>query len=189
MDKKDENNKIRGEELQNQSIDSDKQEDILELKESAQEDKFQEEILNLKDQVQRLAAENQNMTRRYQNQIADARDYSIMSFAKDLIGVIDNCSRALEYNAKSAESNEEVGNIVKGVELIKHELLSAFEKNSIESIIPQAGEAFDYNLHEAIAREATEEYESGSIVKIMRVGYKIKNRLIRPASVSVASKT
>lgn len=188
MTEKDNKTGVNVEELENQIIDSGNDKDILDLKESLQEEKMQGEIDSLKDKVQRLVAEQHNMNRVHENQKTEIRDYAILSFAKDLIGVIDNCSRALEYNSKNAESNEEVENVLKGVELIKQELLSVFSKHSIESIIPQAGEAFDYSLHEAIVREITEEYEAGSVVKVMRIGYKIKNRLIRPASVSVAAK-
>ena len=84
--------------------------------------------------------------------------------------------------------NNDTKIIIDGVSMIKDELISIFKKHGIESIEPKEGEGFDYNNHHAISQVVTDQYEEGTIVSTMQVGYKIKDRLIRPASVAVAKK-
>ncbi len=151
----------------------------------------QEEIANLKAQIAvleekilRIAAEAENTRHRYEKMVDDARSYAIFNFAKDLLSVMDNLSRALEF--KPQEVDEHVSNILDGVTMTKNELHSVFSKHGLETIKPEAGEKFDYNHHSAISQVSAGELEQNSIVDIMQVGYKIKDRLIRPAAVVVA---
>ena len=118
--------------------------------------------------------------------VEEARDFSIVGFAKDLLPVIDNFSRALSHVPENINNDTKI--IIDGVSMIKDELISIFKKHGIESIEPKEGEGFDYNHHHAISQVVTDQYEEGTIVTTMQVGYKIKDRLIRPASVAVAKK-
>ena len=118
--------------------------------------------------------------------VEEARDFSIVGFAKDLLPVIDNFSRALSHVPENINNDTKI--IIDGVSMIKDELISIFKKHGIESIEPKEGEGFDYNHHHAISQVVTDQYEEGTIVSTMQVGYKIKYRLIRPASVAVAKK-
>ena len=129
-------------------------------------------------------AETENLRNRFAKQLKEAKDYAITGFAKDLIPVMDNLSRALEHIQKNITN--ETKNFLDGVQMIKKELDDVFEKNSLESINPQAHDQFDYNHHHAISEVVTEEYISGSVVETAQQGYKIKDRLIRPAAVVVA---
>ncbi len=145
--------------------------------------KMTEEISDLKDKILRSAAEMENLRRRYEKQIDDVREYSSSSFAKDMISVIDNLSRAISHKPK--EMNDEVKNFILGVEMTQTELLSIFAKHGIKTIEPEVGEKFDYNIHHAISQIESDKYPESTIIDVMQVGYKIKDRLLRPASVAV----
>ncbi len=152
---------------------------------------LEELVLNLKEQndelqdkLLRQMAENQNVRNRSSKSIEEARDYAIFAFAKDLIPVIDNLSRALEHMPE--DISNDMKNLHEGVQMTKSELESVFSRNSLEAINPEAGDKFDYNAHHAISNIESKEHEDGTIVETMQVGYKIKARLIRPAAVTVA---
>lgn len=147
---------------------------------------LQNQITALEDKLLRAAAESENLRRRYEKMIEETRDYSLLNFAKDLLGVMDNLSRALEH--KPQELDSQMSGIFAGVEMTKNELLLIFKKHGLEAIEPQVGEKFDYNLHHAISQIVTDDYEQDSIMNVMQMGYKIKNRLLRPAAVVVAKK-
>ncbi len=149
-------------------------------------DNLNQQIEILQDKVLRTAAESENFRARMNKTLEETRDYSITNFAKDLIPVIDNLSRALGHLPE--ELNDQTKIIVEGVKMTKKELESAFKKHGLESLEPQVGDNFDYNQHHAISQLVTDKHKEGTIVNVMQVGYKIKDRLIRPASVVVAKK-
>lgn len=155
------------------------EEPIPELKED-----FEAELKELNDKMLRVAAESENMRRRYEKQIEEARDYSVVSFAKDLVPVMDNLSRALEHLPQ--EVDDVTKNIVMGIEMTKSELERVFTKHKIEPVVPQLGDKFDYNFHSAMLQAPTDEHEPGVVLQVMQVGYKIKDRLLRPAAVAVS---
>lgn len=142
------------------------------------------EIEELRDKTLRIAADYENAKRRHEKQIEDIANYSVTNFAKDLMSVMDNLSRALEHIP--LDMSETIKNFVVGVEMTKLELTKVFEKHSIQEIAPTAGDKFDYNIHHAIIQVPTTEHPKGTILQTMQTGYKIKDRLIRPASVSVS---
>jgi len=164
--------------------------EILEIDEEADKVeeiiKLKEQIVALEDKSLRALAEAENVRIRCNKQIDEARTYAVFNFAKDLIAVMDNLSRAIEYAPK--EENEQLSGVIDGVIMTRNELESVFNKNGLQSIKPSPGEKFDYNLHSAISQIVTDEYDQDNIVNIMQVGYKIKDRLLRPAVVTVAKK-
>jgi len=143
-----------------------------------------QEVALLKDKLLRQMAESENIRNRSTKMVNDARDYAISDFAKDLIPVMDNFSRALEH--LPPEMTDDMKNIIDGIKMTKNELTSVFKKYSLEAVEPQAGDKFDYNIHHAISEIVTEDHKEGSVVSTMQVGYKLKDRLVRPAAVSVA---
>ncbi|MGC0371927.1 MAG: hypothetical protein DGJ47_000628 [Rickettsiaceae bacterium] len=143
-----------------------------------------QENQEFRDKLVRQMAETENVRNRNIKTIQETRDYAILGFAKDLVSVMDNLSRALEHIP--SEINEDAKNVIEGIKMTQNELNEAFKKNNIEQILPKAGDKFDYNLHCAISQIETDEVESGKIVNIMQNGYKIKDRLLRAASVIVA---
>ena len=146
-----------------------------------------QQLETLKDKLLRGLAESENIRTRSAKLIEEAREYAIFDFTKDLIPVMDNLQRALEHIPENLDA--EASNIVEGVKMTKNQLESAFKKHHLESIAPQPSDKFDYNMHHAISQIVTEEFVAGSIVNTMQVGYKIKDRLIRPAAVTVVKAT
>ncbi|KAJ6644880.1 Protein GrpE [Pseudolycoriella hygida] len=149
-----------------------------------------EEVANLNNQIEvlqdtllRTVAESENTRKRLEKAVTEARDYAIFSFAKDLLTVNDNLSRALEHKPKNL--NDEVVNVITGVEMTKNELESILKKHGLETLEPRIGDKFDYNIHHAISQVISDEHEQDSIISVMQLGYKIKDRLLRPATVQV----
>lgn len=162
--------------------------DTLILQDSLQEiASLKSQIEILQDKLLRTIAESDNTRKRLEKLIEDAKNYAIFSFAKDLLSVNDNLSRALEHKPQNTEGD--LANIITGIEMTKSELTSILKKHGLESIEPLLGEKFDYNVHHAISQVVSDEYDQDSIIGIMQSGYKIKDRLIRPAIVQVSKKT
>src|SRR5262245_37134267 len=105
------------------------------------------EAAALKEQVLRFAAEAENTKRRAEREANDARAYAIQKFARDLLGVADNLSRAMAAQPGEGDATA-VKNFVLGVEMTEKELLSAFERNGLKRIDPQKGEKFDPHKHQ-----------------------------------------
>lgn len=141
------------------------------------------EIEELREKLLRTAAEYENSKRRHDKQLEDSKVYSITNFAKDLMSVMDNLSRALDHVPVDCDAMTK--NFITGVEMTKSELTNIFSKHGIDTILPLVGEKFDYNIHHAIMQVPTEEHPQGTILQIMQVGYKINDRLLRPATVAV----
>ncbi|MFN7037978.1 MAG: nucleotide exchange factor GrpE [Alphaproteobacteria bacterium] len=148
---------------------------------------YEEDIKLLKDQLLRAVAEGENIRKRAEKQVRDASDYSISSFAKDLISVMENLQRAsLSINNEAKNDDPLVKSISEGVEMTKRELINVFEKHGIMKIDPLKGDKFDHNYHQAVAHVADPEVEAGNIISVMQSGYVLKDRLLVPAMVSVA---
>ncbi|WP_347938954.1 nucleotide exchange factor GrpE [Rickettsia oklahomensis] len=144
------------------------------------------QIEELKDKLIRTTAEIDNTRKRLEKARDEAKDYAITTFAKELLNVSDNLSRALAH--KPTNLDVEVTNIIEGVQMTKDELDKIFHKHHIEEIKPEIGSMFDYNLHNAISQVDNTEYEPNSVITLMQSGYKIKDRLLRPATVQVTKK-
>lgn len=166
------------------------EEKVLEEEDISDENKIIEDlekkVKELEDKLLRQLAECENIRNRSEKTNRETRDYAIFAFTKDLVPVMDNLSRALEHIPE--ESDETIKNIVAGIKMTKAELESVFKNHSLEVIEPKIGDKFDYNNHHAISQESTDKQDEGTIVNTMQVGYKIKERLIRPAAVVVAKK-
>lgn len=138
----------------------------------------------IQEKLVRQIAETENLRRRYEKQLTEAREYSVVNFAKDLLVVVDNLQRVLDHEI--TDTNDEVKSLIEGVKMTYDELYKVFEKNGISELKPQIGDEFDYNVHYAISYEATNSLAPNQIADIMQCGYKIKDRLLRPAIVTVA---
>ncbi|HJD65898.1 MAG TPA: nucleotide exchange factor GrpE [Rickettsia endosymbiont of Bembidion nr. Transversale] len=160
--------------------------DIAEEVENTEIADLKAQIEELKDKLIRASAEIDNTRKRLEKARDEARDYAITTFAKELLNVSDNLSRALEH--KPLDASVEVTNIIAGVQMTKDELDKVFHKHHIEEIKPEIGSAFDYNLHNAISQIEHPDHEPNSVINIMQVGYRIKDRLLRPATVQVTKK-
>jgi molecular chaperone GrpE len=166
-----------------------KQDEILdqdetELKDQQTELDIAALVEELKDKLIRNAAETENMRKRFEKQIEEAKDYAVFTFAKDLINVTDNINRAISH--KPDENNKEANNILQGVEMIFSEFNSILTKHNIKILETNIGDKFDYNNHQAITQIPTKDYPKGVIVDIMQIGYKLKDRLLRPSVVAIS---
>lgn len=147
------------------------------------------EVADLKDRLLRTMAEMENLRKRSERERQDAAQYAITGFARDLLEVADNLRRALESLPDNALAEAEAHKpFIEGVEMTERTLLSAFEKHGIERFSPE-GERFDHNLHEAMFEAPTNDHPNGTVVQVVQPGYKIKERLLRPARVGVARNT
>jgi len=146
------------------------------------------EIVSLKDQAMRYAAEAENTKRRAEREVNDARAYAISKFAKDLLGVADNLSRALEHAPKDAAAETPERNLAVGLEMTEKALLTAFERNGLKRIQPAPGEKFDPHQHQAMMEQTSTEFGPGAVLQVMQAGYDLFGRNVRPAMVIVAAR-
>jgi len=143
---------------------------------------------DLKDKLLRTLAEMENLRRRTEREIADAKAYAVTSFARDLLGSADNLRRALESvpEAARAAADTTLKAVVEGVELTERELLKTLERHGVRKIDPQ-GEKFDPNLHQAMFEAPDATIAKGLVSKVVQTGYKIGERVLRPALVGVSA--
>ena len=150
--------------------------------------KLQAERDDLKDKLLRTLAEMENLRRRTEREIADAKAYAVTSFARDMLGSSDNLRRALESlpadTLKAADAA--VKTLHEGVELTERELVKTLERHGVRRIDPQ-GEKFDPNLHQAMFEAPDAEIAKGLVSKVVQTGYKIGERVLRPALVGVSA--
>ena len=140
-----------------------------------------------KDKLLRTLAEMENLRRRTDREVADARLYGISNFARDILAVADNMDRALA--ALDAELREKADAGLKalldGVELTERELLKVLEKHGVKKFEP-LGEKFDPNLHQAMFELPDPSRPAGTVAQVIQPGYMIGERVLRPALVAVA---
>ncbi len=130
-------------------------------------------------------AEIQNVRRRAEKEVADAHAYAATRFARDILSVADNLSRALDSLPPSAREDDAWTPFITGIEATQRELLSVFERNGVKRI-EAMGQPLDPNLHQAMMEIPHDEATPGTIVQEIQAGYQIKDRLLRPALVGVA---
>lgn len=145
------------------------------------------EVAALKDQALRYLADAENTKRRAERESNDARAYAIQKFARDLLGVADNLSRATALSPRDSQ-DPAVTNYIIGVEMTEKELLGAFERNGLKKIDPIKGEKFDPHLHQAVMEQPSDEVSAGGVIQVLQAGYELMGRLVRPAMVAVAAK-
>jgi molecular chaperone GrpE len=145
------------------------------------------ELAAAKQEVLYAHAETQNVRRRLEKELADARSYAATSFARDMLSVADNLGRALQAIPAELREDEKFKGLVAGLEATGRELESVFGRNGIEKMV-SVGQPLDPNKHQAMMEVPSDEVEPGTVMVEMQPGYTIKDRLLRPALVSVAKK-
>ena len=143
--------------------------------------------LEYKDKLLRTLAEMENLRKRTQREVADARQYGITGFARDVLAVADNMHRALSTidEAQRAASDPTVQAMIEGIELTERELMKSLEKNDVRQFTPQ-GEKFDPNLHQAMYEVPNADVPPGHVAQVIQSGYMIGERMLRPALVGVS---
>jgi molecular chaperone GrpE len=138
----------------------------------------EDEAMNVK--YMRLAADFQNYKRRIEKEKSDIYAYANEKIVGSLLDVIDNFERALDLSSDTTFES-----FSKGMELIFKQLQDVLNKNEVEEI-HSLGEEFDPAIHHAVMMEESEKYESGKVSDVLKKGYKLKEKVIRPAMVKVA---
>lgn len=145
------------------------------------------EAAEFKDKLLRTLAEMENLRKRTEREIADARAYGIASFAREVLAVADNMHRALQAIGPELREGAEakVKSLIEGVELTERELLKALEKHGVKRFSPMA-EKFDPNVQQAMFEMETTDVPPGHVAQVIQDGYMIGERVLRPALVAVA---
>ena len=154
---------------------------------AGEKQRLEAEIASLKDKFLRAFAEAENVRRRAEREVADAKTYGISSFARDMLTVADNLSRALGSVDEVARASADGAfkSLLEGLELTERGLSTALEKHGIRRIEPK-GEKFDPNLHQAMFEVPDPSVPSGTVVQVVQSGYVIGERVLRPAMVGIA---
>ena len=145
------------------------------------------EVESLKDQRLRALAEAENIRRRAEREKAEASQYAVTKFARDMLGIADNFARALAAvprNVREA-ADPQVKAVLDGVEATDRQLMAALERYGVKPVSTENGK-FDPNLHQAIAEVPGNGKPPGTIIDVVQAGYMIGDRLLRPAMVTVA---
>jgi molecular chaperone GrpE len=145
------------------------------------------ELADARDRTLRTLAEMENLRKRTAREIADARAYGITAFARDVLDIADNLQRALDAVPAEAKAAADPGlkALIEGVELTERSLLNTLEKNGVKKFDP-VGERFDPNFQQAMYEVPDPSVPAGTVVQVVQTGYKIGERILRPALVGVA---
>ena len=143
-------------------------------------------IATLEDRLLRSEADMQNLRKRHDRELENARKFGISNFASDLLTAADNLGRALDaFPADLDRFEEKTRTLVAGVQMTERELQNAFTRNGIRKIDP-IGAKFDYNFHQALFEAEATDNEPGTVIHVLQPGYILNDRVLRPASVGVA---
>ncbi|SIQ71359.1 molecular chaperone GrpE [Rhizobium sp. RU20A] len=145
------------------------------------------ENAELKDRYLRLAAEMDNLRRRTEREIKDAKTYAVASFARDMLSVSDNLRRALDAIPADARAAGDQGlnTLAEGVEMTERAMLGALERHGVKKLEP-VGQKFDPNFHQAMFEIPNADVPNNTVVQVVQDGYSIGERVLRPAMVGVA---
>jgi molecular chaperone GrpE len=154
---------------------------------AAREAELEAELADTKERLLRALAETENLRRRTFRDLEEAHKYAITGFARELLEVADNLSRALDaVPPRAREEIEFVKNLADGVAMTEKALLACFERHKIAQVNPEIGEKFDHNRHQAMFEVTTADQAPGTVAQVLQPGYTIAERLLRPALVAVA---
>ena len=150
-----------------------------------------EEVNDLKNQLLRTLADNENNRRRYEKEKEDLSTYIISNFAKEMLSVLDNLHRAIEVSSKIDTKDDKIDkntlDFIEGVKLTEKQLNSINEKFKITKV-DSLNNKFDPNMHQAMFEIENDDEEEGTILQVIQDGFKIEDRLLRPALVGVSKK-
>ncbi|GAA0737731.1 nucleotide exchange factor GrpE [Sphingomonas japonica] len=147
--------------------------------------KLENELEEARQAVLYAQAETQNVRRRAEKEAADARTYAATAFARDILSVADNLTRALAAIPEDLRGDDKFKGLVTGLEATGREIESVFGRHGITKIETK-GETLDPNRHQAMFEVPTADAAPGTVVQEIQSGYMIRDRLLRPALVGVA---
>lgn len=149
-------------------------------------EKLNAENVEMKDRVLRTLAEMENLRRRTEREVADAKAYGVTNLARDMLGFADNLRRAIESVPAGAREGEQMLKaLVEGLEVTERDFLSRLARYGVTKLEPQ-GQRFDPNMHEALFEIPDPSVPAGTVLQVVEAGYSIGERCLRPAKVGVA---
>jgi molecular chaperone GrpE len=156
-------------------------------KQNELEENLRDTIEQLRDEKLRLLADMENLRKRSDRDRMDSIRYGNINFARDILSLGDNLSRALDAIPKDAEKTETITNLINGLRMVQREFTSILEKHGIKKI-EALNQRFDHNFHQAMMEIESEEVEEGIVIQEIQSGYNMHDRLLRPSMVGVAKK-
>lgn len=145
----------------------------------------QAEITKLKDAFLRAKAEEDNVRRRAEKEVANSRKFAVEGFAKEMVNVFDSLKLAVAVEVAD-DADDAIKSIHEGVGITLKQLQSGFAKYALTEIAPEVGDKLDPNLHQAMTMIESEDVESGCVINVIQVGFQLHDRLLRPAMIVVA---
>lgn len=139
----------------------------------------------LRDRLMRTLADYENARKRADRDRRDAEQYGGSKLARDMLPVYDALRRALDHAGEAERAA--AAPLIEGVELTMRELVKTLGKHGIEPIVPQVGDSFDPQMHQAMFEAPVPNTKAGDIIQVMAEGFMIHERLLRPAQVGVSS--
>ncbi|SNY90473.1 molecular chaperone GrpE [Cohaesibacter sp. ES.047] len=148
---------------------------------------LERDAAEMKEQLLRTIADMENLRRRTEKEVKDAKQFSVTSFARDMLAVADNLRRGLETIPDEERANAEgtLRALLDGTAMTEREMLKTLEKHGVKKLNPE-GEKFDPNYHQAMFEVPNPEVPNNSVVQVVQAGYVIGTRVLRPAMVGVA---
>jgi molecular chaperone GrpE len=146
--------------------------------------RFEQELADANERVLRVQAELENYRKRVRREMEEERRYAIAPLVKDLLPVLDNLERAIE----AAQASPDNPGLLEGVKMVAAQLQGVLGQHHCQRIAA-VGQTFDPNQHQAIAQEPSTEHPAGTVTRAVQSGYKLYDRVIRPAQVFVSSGT
>jgi molecular chaperone GrpE len=172
----------------------DREEDELEEDDEAQEEEVDEtellkaEVADLKERYIRLAADMENLRRRTEREVKDARTFAISNFARDVLSVSDDLSRAMQVVRDSQNTEDplaSVAGLVEGIAATERAMITTMERHGVTRVDP-LGEKFDPNFHQAMFEVPDATKPNNTVMNVVQAGFKIGERMLRPALVGVS---
>jgi molecular chaperone GrpE len=173
--------------------DEDREEDELEEEEAEEEEVDETELLkaevaDLKERYIRLAADMENLRRRTEREVKDARIFAISNFARDVLSVSDDLSRAMQVVRDSQNTEDplaSVAGLVEGIAATERAMITTMERHGVTRVDP-VGEKFDPNYHQAMFEVPDATKPNNTVMNVVQAGFKIGERMLRPALVGVS---
>ncbi len=147
--------------------------------------RLQQENGDLKDKLLRTLAEMENLRRRTEKEVGDAKLYGVTSFARDMLTFVDNLRRVVENIPADVRESPAAATLVEGLELTERDFLSRLARHGVKRLEAQ-GAKFDPNRHEALYEVPDESVPAGTVMQVMEDGYVIGDRVLRPAKVAIS---
>jgi molecular chaperone GrpE len=145
-------------------------------------DQLRDEVKQAQDRTLRATAELENVRKRSQREITDARRYAALPLVRDLLTVADNLDRAIE----AAQQSDESAGLLEGVRMVAQQLHTTLENHGCARIEAE-GQPFDPHLHEAILQQPSADVPPGTVVLETQSGYELNGRVVRPSQVIVSA--